>query len=170
MDIKIRTEKENFKYRVCGILKHDDKYLGVKIADNEFFCLPGGHVEIGEDTDQAAKREMAEELGFPIKITRLAGMAQNFFKAKNGGQFHELGFYYIVEAEDPGMVNTSDYEIIENDKGELKKLVFKWFTKKDIETVDFRPVFVKDLIASEDMLSIVLRDEKIVKIDKYKKM
>ena len=66
MDIKINTETEKFKFRVCGILKHNNKYLGVKIQNNTFYCLPGGHAEIGEDTDVAALREMKEELGFEL--------------------------------------------------------------------------------------------------------
>ena len=169
MDIKIKTEQENFKYRVCGILKHGDKYLGVKIADNEFFCLPGGHVEIGEDAELAALREMQEELGFPINILKLAGIAENFFKNKNGGMFHELSFYYIVEAKNPLDVNTEDYELVEIDKGKPTKLEFKWFTKEEIEDIDFRPAFVKDLIVSDDMLHIVSRDNESMKFDYYKK-
>ena len=50
MDIKIDTLTDRFKFRVCGILKHNNKYLGVKIQNNTFYCLPGGHAEIGEDT------------------------------------------------------------------------------------------------------------------------
>lgn len=167
MDIKIKTEKENFKYRVCGILHHDGKYLGVKIADNKFFCLPGGHIEIGEDTEIAALREMEEELGFPVKVKRLAGIAENFFEAKNGGVFHELGFYYEVEAENAADVNAEDYERVEIDKGEPKKLVFKWFTKEDIANVDFRPPFVRDMINSNGMLHVICKKEKIEKEDEY---
>ena len=169
MDIKIKTEKENFKYRVCGLLSHGGKYLGVKIADNKFFCLPGGHIEIGEDTEIAALREMEEELGFPVKVKRLAGIAENFFDAKNGGVFHELGFYYLVEAENNSNVKIEDYELIENDKGILRKLVFKWFTKEEIETIDFRPMFVKDLIKGDGLKHIVSRNESVVKIDSYYK-
>ncbi len=167
MDIKIRTEKENFKYRVCGILHHNGKYLGVKIADNEFFCLPGGHIEIGEDTEVAALREMGEELGYPVKLKRLAGIAENFFNGKNDLLFHELGFYYVVEAEKPADVNTEDYERIEIDKGKPTKLVFKWFTKEEIEKSDFRPPFIKDMIASNGMLHIISKGDKVEKEDEY---
>ena len=36
--------------------------------------------EIGEDTITAVKREMAEELGFKIKVKSLTAIAQNLFK------------------------------------------------------------------------------------------
>ena len=72
MDIRIDTKNERFKFRVCGILTANGKFLAVKIANNSFYCFPGGHAEIGEDTTDAVKREMQEELGYPIKIKRLA--------------------------------------------------------------------------------------------------
>ena len=51
MDIKIDSNEGKFKFRVCGILKHQNKYLIVKINNNKFYCLPGGHVELDEDTE-----------------------------------------------------------------------------------------------------------------------
>ncbi len=169
MDIKINTELDKFKYRVCGILKHNNKYLGVKIADNEFYCLPGGHVEIGEDSEVAAKREMKEELGFEIKLIKLACIGQNLFPAKNNGVFHEIGFYYVVEAEDKTKVNPNDYEIVENDKGELKTLKFKWFTKEEIEKADFRPNFVKDMLNDNELIHVISHKNVVTKIERYTK-
>ena len=96
-DVKINSEEGKFKFRVCGILKVNDKYLTVKIQGNDFYCLPGGHVELGEDTDNAVLREMKEELGYGVKIVKLVSIIQNFFKTKDDKVFHELGYYYIVE-------------------------------------------------------------------------
>ena len=70
MDIGINSEEGKFKFRVCGILEHDGKYLAVKMNNNNFFCLPGGHVELGEDTETAVQREMREELGYEVKIKK----------------------------------------------------------------------------------------------------
>ena len=119
MDVKIDCSEGKFKFRVCGILKVNDKYLTVKIQDNDFYCLPGGHVELGEDTDSAVLREMKEELGYDVKIDRLVSIIQNFFKAKDGRTFHELGYYYIVEPKNIEDVNLEDYVVTENDKGKL---------------------------------------------------
>ena len=82
MDIKIDCEEGKFKFRVCGILRVQDKYLVVKINDNNFYCLPGGHVELGEDTDTAVLREMHEELGYKVNIERMVCVVQNF--SRNG--------------------------------------------------------------------------------------
>ena len=96
MDVKIDCAEGKFKFRVCGIVRVNNKYLTVKIQNNDFYCLPGGHVELGEDTDSAVLREMKEELGYEVKIVKLVSIIQNFFKAKDGRKFHELGYYYIV--------------------------------------------------------------------------
>ena len=92
MDIKIDTNEGKFKFRVCGILKHNDKYLTVKMNSNNFYCLPGGHVELGEDTQTAVLREMHEELGYEIVIKKLVAINENFFLAEDGFKLHEIGF------------------------------------------------------------------------------
>jgi ADP-ribose pyrophosphatase YjhB (NUDIX family) len=124
MDIRIDSEQGKFKFRVCGILKVNEKYLTVKLEGNDFYCLPGGHVELGEDTDHAVLREMKEELGYEVKIDRLVSIVQNFFKTKDGKIFHELGYYYIVEPKDIRDVNLDDYVLMENDCIEDSKNYF----------------------------------------------
>ena len=46
-DIKIDNGTGNFKFRVNGILMHDNEVLVVKMQNNPFYCLPGGHVQVG---------------------------------------------------------------------------------------------------------------------------
>ncbi len=157
-DVRIKNEDGQFKFRVCGIVKVGERYLTVKISSNKFYCLPGGHVELGEDTDQAIQREMKEELGYEIKITKLASIIQNFFKTPEGKTFHELGYYYIVEPKNINEVNLENYERIENDKGELKKLEFKWFTLDELKEVDFRPIKLINELQSNNLKNIISRD------------
>ena len=70
VDVKIKNEHGNFKYRVAGVLKCDNKFLFVRMGYNEFFCLPGGHIELCEDSVTATKRELTEELGFDVEAIR----------------------------------------------------------------------------------------------------
>ena len=158
MDIKIDTENAKFKFRVCGILEHNGKYLGVKMNQNNFYCLPGGHVEFGEDTETAVLREMHEELGYEVSIKKLVAINQNFFFSKDGFQFHEIGYYYIVEAKDKSQVNTSDYSREELDKGKIQHLSFKWFTLSELKEADFRPKFIADCINSKEVCLKITRD------------
>lgn len=158
MDVKINSEEGKFKFRVCGILKVNDKYLTVKIQGNEFYCLPGGHVELGEDTDSAILREMKEELGYEVKIVKLVSIIQNFFKTKDDKVFHELGYYYIVEPANISDVNTNDYVITENDKGKLVRLEFKWFTLDELKQAYFLPEILKNQLTNENLVNIITRD------------
>ena len=159
MDISIKSEDGKFKFRVCGILEHNEKYLLVKINTNSFYCLPGGHVELGEDTDTAILREMQEELGYEVKIKKLLAINQNFFYDQNDNKkFHELGFYYLVEAVDENKINTSDYVREELDKGKIQHLDFKWFNLNQLQTNDVRPNFIKDILSNDDVSIITTRD------------
>lgn len=158
MDIKINGEEGRFKFRVCGILACQDKYLVVKINRNEFYCLPGGHVELNEDTNQAVLREMKEELGFEVKIKNLIAINQNFFKTPEGKPFHELGVYYIVEAQNEEDITKHDYEREELDKGELKHLEFKWVTQKEMKEISFQPKFIPEILNRTSPIINVTRD------------
>jgi len=155
MDIRIDEHGEHFKFRVCGILTHNNKFLVVKIANNPFYCFPGGHAEIGEDTITAVKREMAEELGFPIKVKNLTCVAQNLFNNPKGELVHELSFYYLVEPENLLDLNPNDYEIEECDKGVMKTLKIKWLTKSEMQQVDCRPKFASMVLDKNKMLHVI---------------
>ena len=84
IDIEIENEFANFKLRVNGILINDNKILSVQMKKNGFYCLPGGHIEIGEDSKEAVVREFKEETGIDVKVERLISITENFFTRKNG--------------------------------------------------------------------------------------
>ncbi len=146
IDVEIKNEQGKFNFRVCGIIKRGDKFLIQKIEGNNFYCLPGGHVELGEDTLSAVRREMKEEVSITTKNENLFAIVENFFEDKTAKIFHELGFYYIVEAEEE--LPLTDYSVDENDKGTMKHLEFKWVTKEELQNEDFRPLAIKDLLLS----------------------
>ena len=45
-----------------------------KRADNGWWGLPGGHVDVGESVEQAAIREIWEETGIRARVKRLVGI------------------------------------------------------------------------------------------------
>ena len=157
MDVKIDSSEGKFKFRVCGILKVNDRYLTVKIQDNDFYCLPGGHVELGEDTDSAVLREMNEELGYPVKIQKLVAIIQNFFKTKESKPFHELGYYYIVEPVNVEDVNLKDYIVIEQDKGKEVRLEFKWFDLEELKNARFLPEVLKEHLTNDNLVNVITK-------------
>jgi ADP-ribose pyrophosphatase YjhB (NUDIX family) len=67
------TESNNKTVIRCrAIIVHNGRLLVVKHQKtNEYYALPGGHLEWGEDIIEAIKREVVEELGIEPKVGRL---------------------------------------------------------------------------------------------------
>ena len=122
--IKIKTNDYNFKFRVSGLIIKENKLLLVDMDDSGFLCLPGGYVELGETTEEAIKRELLEEVGINFSTTEYLGMVENYFINKFSKQIHEMSIYYLMSPKDK--IDTTDFTIIENDKGKKIKLDFKW--------------------------------------------
>jgi 8-oxo-dGTP pyrophosphatase MutT (NUDIX family) len=54
-----------------------EKVLLTQRADNERWCLPGGGMDSGESAAQACEREVWEETGLKVRVTRLIGVYSN---------------------------------------------------------------------------------------------
>jgi ADP-ribose pyrophosphatase YjhB (NUDIX family) len=54
-----------------------EKVLLTRRADNGLWCLPGGGMESGESAAQACEREVWEETGLKVRVTRLVGVYSN---------------------------------------------------------------------------------------------
>ena len=147
MDVKIKSEDCNFKMRVAGCVVKDGKILGVQMCNNGFYCLPGGHAELGESSKDAAVREMKEELELDCKVINLICLLENFFNGKER-KVHEVCYIYLMEPVED--IETKDYTRVENDKGVLKNLEFKWIDLNDIGELDFRPNIIKDKLKNKD--------------------
>ncbi len=149
MDIKLFTDERNFKFRVAGILAREDEILTVRMCKNSFYCLPGGHVELGEDSKNAIIREMKEETGYNVKNPELIAVVENFFKTKNEKKVQELGFYYWLEWDGTEEFK-GDYSIIEKDKEQQIELEFKWIKREELSKILFQPSFLIEKIQKGD--------------------
>ena len=149
--IKMKTPDFSFKFRVAGVVIKDEKLLFVQMDESGFLCLPGGHVELGETTEEAVCREMEEELGYKLEIVKYLGIIENFFHNKYGQTMHEICFYYLLKPlkEEEGVYE--DYTLIENDKGRDVKLDFKWINFKDLAKYDIRPHFLVNVLAKQPL-------------------
>lgn len=140
-DIKIKTDNFNFKYRVNGLIIKDNKLLTVQIMKNGFYCLPGGHVSLGENTKDAIIREIKEEVGCDVEIEKLLAVVENFFES-NGKKTHELSFYYILK--DLSNIKIEDFNKQEIEDGKITDLDFKWVSLDMINKEKFKPDFLKN--------------------------
>ena len=51
-----------------------EKVLITKRTDNERWCLPGGGMDSGESVEEACVREVLEETGLKVQVSRLIGI------------------------------------------------------------------------------------------------
>lgn len=58
----------------AAVLDDEGRLLLVRRCDSGDWELPGGRVELGESVPAAAEREVEEESGVRVRVTRLAGV------------------------------------------------------------------------------------------------
>lgn len=150
MDIKIKTDNEEFHCRTCGIIKQNEKFLVMRVNKTDYYHIPGGHVEIGETSKDAVIREIKEEIGCEVKSATLFAIQENFW-LRNEKKCHGIEFYYVVEPKE--LMEQIDHEEIENDKGEDKLLEFKWVTAEELKDVDLKPANIKELLINGEYLN-----------------
>lgn len=148
--IKVSTDDYNFKFRVAGIIIKNDKILLVNMDKADFWCLPGGYVELGEKTDIALAREILEEARKEVIIKKYLGVDENFFINKYSKKMHEICFYYLAEFVDKN-IDDKDFSLIENDKGNIVNLDFKWISLQNLCKINIKPSFLKELLASQEL-------------------
>ena len=149
MDLKLEAEDFKLKVRANAIILKDNKVLVCSINNNGFWCCPGGHIHLGEDSKTAVLREAFEEVGIKFDDAKLLTIMESFFEGKKEKRFHEISFYYLMQGEIPAE-KFHDYSFEENDEGRMVHLEFRWIDIDKLDDVDFRPVDLKQILASHD--------------------
>lgn len=146
------------KIRVSGVCIKDNKVLMVEMDHAGFYCLPGGHIELGEDSEYAMLREMEEETTHKFKISSYLGIIENFFYNKYKNNIHEICFYYLLDSIDS--LNTEDYERIEDDHGHEVYLKFAWISLSELEKYNILPTHLKEILNrdNKEFKHIIVRD------------
>ena len=97
-DWLFRGEDYRRDLRAAGVLLKDGKILLQRDKNGAEYALPGGHVQVGEETQNALKREFCEEMGVKIAIKRLLWTEECFWRWQ-GKMVHSLCFYYLIEGD-----------------------------------------------------------------------
>ena len=147
--INIKNEHYTFKFRVSGVIIKEGKVLLVEMDNAEFFCLPGGHVELGETTEEAMLREMKEETEKDTYIKKYLGNIENFFINKHNVNIHEIAYYYLMDFKEN--IEVKDLVRIENDEGTEVKLNFKWFDLSKLDKVNLKPIYLKEILNKDNL-------------------
>lgn len=112
MDLTIEVDDYKLNIRTAGIIIHENKILTHRDVNKDHYCLPGGRVQIGENSEETIKRELKEELGKEIEISKYISTIENFFEMENK-KYHEIFFLYQVEFknEDDKKINYTMHNI-----------------------------------------------------------
>ena len=138
-----------FQLRAAAVIVHDGSVLLHRLEGDEFWALPGGRVELGEDSSNTVVREMYEELNETVVCSRLLYVAESFF-APHGKATHEIGLYFEAALAPDSYVlgKGQSYAGIEGNS----KLEFRWFRQSELHSLDLRPTFLRKSL-SEPVLS-----------------
>ena len=142
MELTIDIEDYKLNIRAACIIKHNNKILLHKSDDKDHYCLIGGRVELGENSENTIRREIKEELGKEIDVTRYISTIENFFTFE-GSKYHEYMFVYEAEfREDKDKLIEETLSNIEG-KDYLK---YYWVDLKEIDNVNIKPKVIKDIL------------------------
>ena len=61
MDITIDVNDYKLNVRAACVIKHNNKILVHKNINSNYYCLIGGRVKIGEDSETTIKREVRRD-------------------------------------------------------------------------------------------------------------
>jgi len=114
---------QNLKVRCRGIILHEGKLLVVRHSGGrDFFALPGGHLDFGEDPKECIERELIEELGTAPDIGRLLYV----YSFIDGEARQSIEFFFEI-------VNGSDYLLHdEKEKSHAHEIEeMAWVTEED---------------------------------------
>ncbi len=83
------------------VLKGKNEVLLAKRTDNGLWCIPGGHVELGETLSEACLRELREETGLEAEVVRLVGVYSdpgNSLHIRQGPEWHTVRVSFLCRA------------------------------------------------------------------------
>ncbi|TFB25004.1 NUDIX domain-containing protein [Filobacillus milosensis] len=136
MDATFKMDQMVFNYRVAGVCIEDNHVLIHKQAKDHHWALPGGRVEVLEDSKSGIVREMAEELNIECKVDRLLWFTENFFEYKYRN-FHEIGLFYLLSTvrehfqKGPFFSEEGDH------------LVYEWVHIDELHKINLYPMFLR---------------------------
>lgn len=158
--ISYEQKEKKFNFRVGGILESSDgkKVLIHRLSNFDFWLLPGGRVEMMEDTENAIIREMQEELGVKIQIDRLVSITESFFDMKDK-TYHELGFNYLLKLPENSRLLQMQGEFA---GVEGEKYRYKWLDKELLNEIDFKPNYMVPVLQDIPQGVIhIIKDERV---------
>jgi len=84
---------QTYIVRSRAVIVHENKLLVVHHPGRDFYALPGGHVDSGENPKECMERELVEELGIRPVVGRLLYV----YTYINKEGVHSVEFFFEIE-------------------------------------------------------------------------
>jgi len=141
--ISFHRDGRRFHFRAGAIALHHEHVLLHRLEGDEFWAVPGGRVEMGEQASNAIEREFHEELGLSVHCGPLLCVGENFFEYQ-GEPHHEVGLYFAIQLPPDSSIQRLD--VVHVGVEGHRRLEFKWFAQRELETIDFRPLALRAML------------------------
>ena len=133
MDLRRKIGHEVIMTVGCGVLIENEKgqLLLQKRSDTGQWCVPGGAMEIGETYEEAAKREIREEVGIEVSDLSLYGLysgTDRLIHYPNDDEVYSLSVIFHAKSY-TGSISDTDSEVMEH----------RFFSKENIPDNLFIP-------------------------------
>ena len=141
-DLTLNVLDYKLNIRAAGIIIHNGKVLVHRNINSDHYALPGGRIEIGEDSATTLKREVQEEMGKEIDIIGYASTIENFFEME-GSKYHEIMFIHRAE-----FLDREDKKIeytMKNLEGK-DYLQYEWLEISKIDNYPIVPKVIKEIL------------------------
>ena len=150
MDARIVIDEYRLKLRTTGIIIHDNKIL-IEKYDDKLYFLPGGTINLYENSEDAIVRELKEELDKDFVIDELVSIKEEFYISKvNELKNHHINFYYKMKFKNESDIDSVDLGRLENDHGNMIQHHYKWVSISDLENIKLIPEEIKQEIIKGD--------------------
>jgi ADP-ribose pyrophosphatase YjhB (NUDIX family) len=134
-------EKTICNYRTVGVLLRNNKLLVQREKDGTEYALPGGHVIIGETSEESLIREYKEETGADILCSRMIWIEETFWKWRNRDA-HTIAFYYLIHLKNEADIPN---DLFQSHKDNCNVLL-EWVSTDELKNMTIYPPFVKEKI------------------------
>lgn len=146
-----------FQVRAAAVFIDEGHVLAHRAPADDYWSLPGGRVEAGEDAASTLRREMVEEIGQEIVCHRLVYLTEAFFEIAAQPN-HEIGLYFLASlpAASGLLDKTRSHVGIEGGVS----LEFRWWPIEGLRGIDLRPNFLREALRSipDGMQHVVHRE------------
>jgi ADP-ribose pyrophosphatase YjhB (NUDIX family) len=109
---KFLPSESNIHFIARSLLKQSENLVICHVKGEDWYFLPGGHVENGESAKQTILRELKEEIGEnDYKILSFIGICENIFPLDNNTLQQEINIVFLVSVSEDSLISSKEDDL-----------------------------------------------------------